>query len=335
MKTEHINELISHPEKVSADDLRGLQQLVLDHPWCQSFQILYAKALKADDNPGFNKQLKKTAIYAADRKVLYRLIMQPVLQQSIEHFESMVAASDSTASEPSTTSPTLPELTSEDKEREEAVEQAPTEKEPTNDLNPIIPTTEPVAASTESDQLPTPKENEASESDTYEIDSTNLEQEVLKEVAARAFELQFESQVNSPADFKTEAPEKEVSAAKPTPPRTFLEFITQHSSTHPLPPETRTEEPANINVETSLIDRFIQNEPKIERKKASFFSPVNMGKMSIVDNEEIVSETLATIYAKQGDIEKAKKAYRQLALKFPEKSIYFAGLIKKLEQSPK
>ncbi|MBR5464588.1 MAG: hypothetical protein IKU77_02185 [Alistipes sp.] len=50
------------------------------------------------------------------------------------------------------------------------------------------------------------------------------------------------------------------------------------------------------------------------------------------DEEELVSEELAEIYQAQGLKEEAKAIYRKLSLLNPEKSIYFAELIAKLEK---
>lgn len=81
-----------------------------------------------------------------------------------------------------------------------------------------------------------------------------------------------------------------------------------------------------------IIDEFIKNQPSISRPKAEFYDPLNKAKESIVDNENIVSETLAGIYHDQGHLEKAIKIYQKLSLKYPEKSSYFAALIEKAEK---
>jgi len=44
---------------------------------------------------------------------------------------------------------------------------------------------------------------------------------------------------------------------------------------------------------------------------------------------------MAKIYANQGAANKAIKAYKLLSLKYPEKSIYFANQIKKLQERRK
>ncbi len=81
-----------------------------------------------------------------------------------------------------------------------------------------------------------------------------------------------------------------------------------------------------------LIDKFIENEPSITRQKGTFFNPVDAARTSVVDKENIVSETLAKIYMDQGFYKKALITYQKLSLKFPEKSAYFAALIEKAEK---
>ena len=54
------------------------------------------------------------------------------------------------------------------------------------------------------------------------------------------------------------------------------------------------------------------------------------------ENDEILSqfctETLAQIYADQGYYKQAKYIYSQLVLRYPEKNVYFAALIQKLDE---
>ena len=81
-----------------------------------------------------------------------------------------------------------------------------------------------------------------------------------------------------------------------------------------------------------LIDKFIVENPSISRPKAEFFNPISVAQNSIIDQENIVSETLAQIYAKQGYIEKAISIYEKLCLKYPEKSSSFAAQIEELRK---
>jgi len=57
-----------------------------------------------------------------------------------------------------------------------------------------------------------------------------------------------------------------------------------------------------------------------------------MARNSVKEDDELVSETLAKIYATQGNLQKAIASYEKLLLKYPEKKTYFAPLIKNLKE---
>ncbi|MBK9291457.1 MAG: hypothetical protein IPM52_07505 [Bacteroidetes bacterium] len=82
-----------------------------------------------------------------------------------------------------------------------------------------------------------------------------------------------------------------------------------------------------------IIEKFIRENPSISRPKAEFYNPLTAAQQSVVDQENIVSETLAKIYLRQGHIEKAIAMFEKLRLKYPEKSSYFAGLIEESKKS--
>ena len=51
------------------------------------------------------------------------------------------------------------------------------------------------------------------------------------------------------------------------------------------------------------------------------------------DMDEFCTETLAQVYLEQGYPAEAKKIYSKLILRYPEKSVYFASLIEKIEKN--
>ena len=67
------------------------------------------------------------------------------------------------------------------------------------------------------------------------------------------------------------------------------------------------------------------------KEKAEFYSASKMAKLSVQEDDDLVTETLASIYADQGNFDKAIKAFEKLQLKYPEKRVYFAGRIKKIQ----
>lgn len=98
----------------------------------------------------------------------------------------------------------------------------------------------------------------------------------------------------------------------------------------PISPKEPSQKPTEKKQE--LIEKFIESAPSMPKPKKDFFSAVNMAQSSTVDREDVVSETLATIYLRQGNISKALKIYQRLCLIIPEKSAYFAAQIEKIKQ---
>jgi len=83
-----------------------------------------------------------------------------------------------------------------------------------------------------------------------------------------------------------------------------------------------------------LFSSVTKDEVKIVKTadKKPFFSPIETAKLSIVDNEEFVSETLAEIHVKQGNYPKAIKIYDKLILNYPEKKVFFASRIRYIKE---
>ena len=105
------------------------------------------------------------------------------------------------------------------------------------------------------------------------------------------------------------------------------------ASLHPL--GAINKEPIDIEKLTFLsnddrIDKFLHRDSY--RIVAEDGDAEDISEVKIDDEEEMVSEELAEIYLNQGLYDEAIDTYRKLSLLNSEKSIYFAGLIAKIEE---
>lgn len=165
------------------------------------------------------------------------------------------------------------------------------------------------------------KEEKAAEKDSKHA---NLEKEYLIEAVNQSIQIEA-AKYSIEESLKEEIPDiRKETKEDPLKVLSFSEWIGAKEASKEF----------NIESQNKLIDKFIQESPQISKlTDTSFYSPTEKGKQSISDESLLFSETLASIYVKQGNKALAIKAYRYLMLKNPQKSVYFADLIKKLEEN--
>ena len=92
-------------------------------------------------------------------------------------------------------------------------------------------------------------------------------------------------------------------------------------------PELTKEESSKPFKQQALIDKFIANNPKIQfSDKFEYEDPQHSLESEVSDS--VFTESLAKIYIKQGQYQKALHIFEKLNLKYPEKNTYFADQIR-------
>lgn len=79
-----------------------------------------------------------------------------------------------------------------------------------------------------------------------------------------------------------------------------------------------------------LIDHFLTH-ADVRIKPPEIPDHKDLSLDSITEDPDLVSEELAEIFLRQGQKAKAKAIYTKLCLLYPEKSVYFAGIMAELK----
>jgi tetratricopeptide (TPR) repeat protein len=351
-KTEFI-QLIQNHDLPSAKHVAALKQVVADFPYFSQARVLLAKALHNEKHYEYEKFLKQTALVVPDRDVLYHYLHNltphwqiPQLSISIEQpnvIEQNEIVSDpghafeQVEEEVSLTIHSLPETLISDEE----IEVVQNKEELDVDLA--------ITILLEGSNIAPPQKN-------IFLPPTSIEKVIDKDIESQNVALpDVKSQV--PDKFTEDSVEEKLSfvewlnrktnpekIAEPIQPLQTDKSISDEKAdtkdkelrTNALPEVTKAEieeavAKSNVNDFQSILDKFVKENPSISRPKAEFFNPVNMARQSVEEDEELVTETLANLFYKQGNYKKAIKAYEKLCLLYPSKMTYFASLIQKIK----
>lgn len=310
---------LESPQTVDANCIPALELWVTEYPWFAQAHALLALAKKNSGAPDFQNQLHQAALRAPDRRFIYQLLEKRNEVVSIEIPETIKAIEITKPTED-----VVPETI--------AIE---------NWVDVILEDEPAVVVDEDWVDIQLGMENE-NENEREEIEPLpesvefselgELGQDILSKAISSSIEL--------------EVSEKEEIESKPKAQPAnydddFLNFIASSIGElvesgennsgwkEPVQMESEDAAPANIN---PIIEKFIQNEPQINRGKAVEYAAGNMAKESLEEDVNLVTETMAKLYVKQGKLDKARKAYKKLIELYPEKSVYFAGQLKNLNK---
>ena len=315
MQRVNLELFIANPARLDEKSIEGLWQLVKEYPYFQTARLLLAKNLDKAGHEAYPPALRLAAAYAGDRGLLKRLIESA--EVPFEFAEENQALLNSEQVADSIERPAFTEDISHEKEKKpaEASESATDPAETT--LNGISAEVNLSAGPVERQEAP-----------------ATMSPEGLNQLTRG-----FAEELKSPLVDAPNDPAKEELSPMIGLIRSSLSTISeerQHTGDTSF--HVRSDESSITNLERNhqaLIDKFIQDEPRMPAPRHEFFNPEGHARLSTQEHEDIVSETLARIYENQGHIQKAIKIYEKLVLLIPEKSSYFAGRIEEIKQGHK
>lgn len=306
MNLEQVSHYISNPAALTLGDAPALKALSEKHPYAAVFSLLYLTALANGKSLDLDTALQQHAYRLNDRAQLYQLVNS-----------SGLAVTDSIVVEPSEVTEETVEIAKEIPAEAPVLEMHPTETE------------EPLEEPASEIEKPSETPVETIVESEFDIitEAFTLEQHFeIPEVEVPVAGLQKEEVVEEVVENQTEK-ENEV-VHEPGEKRSFTSWL-KSSEQKPVESAPKTQEKRKVD---EIIEHFIKEEPSISRGKTEFFSPPKKAKESLDEETIPVSETLAKIYAAQGNYPKAIHVYHQLMLAFPEKKLLFAVRIEELKK---
>lgn len=351
MLQQQFIQLIKKPYHIASLQMAELEVLINEYPFFESAHLLYTKGLHEQNAINYSKQLRKTAIVANSRAVLYELIHQKV---------NRVAEATEKVSVETNVSETIDEKIITEKEiaKELSTPETPQSTSPititNNDIKVIYVNT--VSSSVNAVEKEVPRlepvnndiailkdiENETEapieEPITEAFNEEKLNTQIQSEINRGIIQSYVETDIIKTPELHKEEPKEPVSFTD------WLNRVKKESGTiqktevkinkePEILPKT-VKKPSFFDQNKGIIDKIIESDPgRIKLGNQKFFTPNVDAKQSLLENEHLVTETLAKIYALQGNNSKAIRAYEILSLKFPQKSVYFTSLIEKLKSN--
>ena len=298
MNTKDYTYLLNKPYALHERQTTELESILKEFPYLQSARAIYLKGLYNRDSFRYNTELKKTAAYTTDRSVLFDFITS-------EEFRSI----DKNALE----------------EREKAVAEITV-------VHNIVAPAPPVNKLEQSIKLLIKEAAPQEEIEETKVSGKAIEEVIAEEtfIEKEPFEAEVRAAVTVPEPV--EEPVKTPQTGSPldfseSETHSFAEWL-QLSKLLPIERDAPIIPPVNEDLDKkySLIDKFIEANPKIVPVKKDTPTPVNTGKFS-PETPGLMTETLARVYLEQKKYTKAIQAYEILILKYPEKSAFFANRI--------
>ncbi len=305
-------------KKANSSDL---ETLVAKYPFCGFLQLLYCKYLQLNNDIKLEQQIERCALIVNDRKKMYTVLFQEKLHEQIKEQEQNFEQSKKVISN------ITEEINSENSKPKDNVELIDIKKEENKSSSTTKKTEDDYSTKvTEKDKsIETDKKVVDQKESVKKNKLQELEENILQEAIRSSIQIDINDYIKK--DKIDSLDKKEVISLEPD--------ISLHKKEIPNEPRAFISWFDNSDTNKSNKKNSNTNTKRATPEKPEEISPNEMAKLSLVSNTKFVTETLATIYAKQGQINKAIEIYEQLSLKNPEKKTFFASRVRFLKEKQK
>ena len=320
--TAYIN-LLKNPAKLSKQDGNELKVLSSKYPFMSGTHLLLAKKYHDQHPSDYEEYLHKAAIYASDRKRLYHFIKTD-LYETVQVLEP--------AEPPKTVATEKPVAKiKEEKRIEVAVKKKGEKATEKAETKTTTPKKSVAKIKKEKKTEATPKKEEGKPKEAVEAKKEKVVVQPKPKVKPKTV---VKKQSKREGAEVTSVPKADEIVK-----HTFAEWLRLMRLEDTVPPGDELSQQveavsyeAQIIKATQKLDELQDEETELQASDEDKRRVEELAHKSAELDDDVVTETLAKIYAAQGMKEKAIKAYENLSLKFPEKKAFFAQQIKDLNK---
>jgi tetratricopeptide (TPR) repeat protein len=346
MENTQFNELLKSPHLLASMPIEDLETIAKNYPWFSLAHSYLAKAYQDNKSHKTSGQIALASTLHSNRTWLYGFLKEPILQKKtptelvdtlpteiipeiiLETTPVTLAPSSTSLSELAASMMEEPEVREvkrgEEKVRQEGREDKRGEEE-VRDLDFLDKS---ILATAVSSSIFLEVSGDFAEQDAEQDSAKDLKQDVAQD---------------SSKDVKQDvAQDSSKDASQDDALFTWLRSVSDSEEKKEEGQEKvrevkRGEEEGRKSTESiqptlNLIEKFIATEPRITPGKVEQYTGVSFAKDSLEENFDWVTETMAKLYAAQGKIDRARKAYKRLIELHPEKKIHFENQLKVLNQ---
>ena len=345
MENTQFNELLKSPHLLASMPIEHLETLTKNYPWFSLAHSYLAKAYQENKSHKTSGQIALASTLHSNRTWLYGFLKEPVLQKqtSTDIVESLPTESTpeiitETAPSSVVSSTSLAELAAsmmEELEPEVREGKRGEEKEVRHEVREVKRGEEEVREEVRDlDFLDKSILATAVSSSIFlEVSEADEEQDSAKDVAQGASQGPAEGgESEALFTWLRSVSEDEEIIEKGREGKRGEEEGNQKVREDKKGEEEGRKSTESIQPTVDLIEKFIATAPRITPGKVEQYTGISFAKESLEENFDWVTETMAKLYAAQGKIDRARKAYKRLIELHPEKKIHFENQLKVLNQ---